>query len=59
MSKKQASGVFGISQPTIIFRFSNKFLKKEHGPSPILTKDEEQTIVDWLSMLQKKVFQIK
>lgn len=48
LSKKAAAKLYRIPRPTLIFRLSNKFKKKEPGPSPVLTHDEEATLVKWI-----------
>ncbi|KAF2898011.1 hypothetical protein ILUMI_08165 [Ignelater luminosus] len=44
LSKKQASKEYGIPRATLQFRLSNKFKKTGHGPTPILTQDEEELL---------------
>ncbi|KAI4466761.1 hypothetical protein MML48_2g00008229 [Holotrichia oblita] len=56
MSKKQASVVYGVPRTTKIFRLSEKFVKINHGPSPILTSEEELTLCRWLDVSAKKGF---
>lgn len=56
MSKKQASVIYGVPLTTIIFQLSEKFVKINHGPSPILTSEEELTLCRWLDVTAKKGF---
>jgi lambda repressor-like predicted transcriptional regulator len=48
VSKKAASKKYGIPRSTLQFRLSQKFTKTTFGPSPILSKEEEQILVDWV-----------
>lgn len=56
LSKKAASKLYGIPRTTLIFRLSEKFNKTDHGPPPVLTKQEEEILVDWIICNHKKVF---
>lgn len=56
MSKKKASKIFGVPRATIIFRLSNKFVKSSHGPNPVLSRNEEETLVSWVISCQNKGF---
>lgn len=56
MPKKTASREFGIPRSTLQFRMSEKFSKKEHGPRPILSKEEETLLVEWIMESYRKGF---
>lgn len=45
ISFKAASRMYGIPRSTLQFRLSNKYTKTSHGPAPILSKEEESTLV--------------
>lgn len=55
-SKKATALKYGIPRATLHFRLSEKFKKTEKGPCPILTKKEEESLVNWLLESQKKGF---
>lgn len=56
MSKKAAARKHGVPRGTIQFRLSKKFTKAEHGPPPIVNKDEEDMLVKWISDCCRKGF---
>lgn len=56
ISKKGASKTYGIPRSTLQFRLGSKFLKIRPGPQTILTHSEEETIVDWVKVSQRKGF---
>lgn len=45
-----------MPRTTIIFRLSDKFVKTNHGPSPILTAEEESSLCKWITVCVKKGF---
>jgi hypothetical protein len=51
VSKKAAS-----KNTTLQFRLSQKFTKTTFEPSPILSKEEEQILVDWVLQSHRKGF---
>lgn len=56
MPKKEASRVFNIPRSTLQFRKSDKFVKARHGPSTVLTAQEENTLVQWIKECHQKGF---
>ncbi|XP_044753622.1 chaetoglobosin A biosynthesis cluster protein C-like [Coccinella septempunctata] len=48
-AKKKVARKYNIPRATLQFRLSNKFKKISHGPNPILTTDEEEMLVRWIS----------
>lgn len=55
-SKKATALKYGVPRATLQFRLSEKFKKTEKGPCPILTKEEEQSLVNWILESHKKGF---
>ena len=56
MHIRKAAIKFQIPRATLQFRRSNKFKKTGHGPAPVLTKDEEATLVEWIFECHRKGF---
>lgn len=56
ISKKRASVQFGVPRSTLQFRMSAKFTKVRHGPTTVLTTDEETLLVRWILESQRKGF---
>lgn len=56
MSKKAAAKKHGVPRSTIQFRLSDKFQKAEPGPTPILSKEEENTLKGWIINCCRKGF---
>lgn len=56
MSKNAAAKKHGVPRSTIQFRLGDKFVKEELGPPPILTKEEESTLVSWIANCCRKGF---
>ena len=54
MPKRTACKRFGVPRATLQFRLSEKFRKVSHGPSTILTVEEEATLVSWINECQRK-----
>lgn len=54
--KRVASKKYSIPRATLQFRVSNKFVKSSHGPSPILTSEEESLLVHWIKECHRKGF---
>ncbi|KAF2891394.1 hypothetical protein ILUMI_14779 [Ignelater luminosus] len=46
MSKRKAAAVFNIPRSPLQFRLSENFVKSKHGPNPVLSVAEENTLVD-------------
>ncbi|KAF2886728.1 hypothetical protein ILUMI_19448 [Ignelater luminosus] len=44
MSKRKAAAVFNIPCSTLQFRLSKNFVKSKHGPNPVLSVAEENTL---------------
>lgn len=56
MPKREACRKYKIPRATLQFRLSEKFTKSSHGPSPILTTNEEAILVKWIRECQRKGF---
>lgn len=56
MSKKAAAKKHGVPRSTLQFRLSSKFTKKELGPPPILTNEEEDILEKWVHDCCRKGF---
>lgn len=56
MPKRTACKKYKIPRATLQFRFSEKFTKSSHGPSPILSSQEEDLLVNWINDCQRKGF---
>lgn len=56
MSQKKAAETYKVSRSSLQFRLSKKFKKTSYGPSPILSPDEEKTLVNWLKDCARKGF---
>jgi hypothetical protein len=56
MSKKKASATFGVPRSTIQFRINNPPAKNRHGPPPILTPAEEDSLKQWIFESCKRGF---
>ncbi|XP_049949772.1 uncharacterized protein LOC126457500 isoform X3 [Schistocerca serialis cubense] len=48
--------MYGIPRSTLQFQLSNKYTKTSHGPAPILTTEEENTLVWWIFECAQKGF---
>ncbi|KAF2885915.1 hypothetical protein ILUMI_20258 [Ignelater luminosus] len=48
MSKRKSAAVFNIPRSTLQFCLSENFVKSKHGPNPVLSVAEENTLVDWI-----------
>ncbi|KAJ8917899.1 hypothetical protein NQ315_002591 [Exocentrus adspersus] len=59
MSKKEASKLYGIPRGTLQFRLSDKFKKCGHGPPPVLSSEEENLLVSWITENLKKGFPVR
>lgn len=55
-AKKAVAKKYGIPRATLQFRLSNKFSKIERGPNPYLTKEEENSLVEWIIDSHRKGF---
>lgn len=53
---REAARKFQIPRATLQFRRSDKFKKIGHGPAPVLTKDEEETLLEWIFECHRKGF---
>ncbi|KAF2889822.1 hypothetical protein ILUMI_16351 [Ignelater luminosus] len=56
LSKRKAAAVFNFPRSTLQFRLSENVVKSKHGPNPVLSVAEENTLVDWILECQKKGF---
>ncbi|KAL0852380.1 hypothetical protein ABMA28_000577 [Loxostege sticticalis] len=56
MPKKEAARVFNIPRATLQFRINNDIVNAKPGPPTVLTKVEEETIVEWIVASSKKGF---
>lgn len=56
ITKKAASKLYNIPRSTLQFRLGPNFSKTRPGPCTVLTKEEEERIVDWVKVSQKKGF---
>lgn len=56
MPIRKAATKFQIPRATLQFRRSDKFKKTGHGPAPVLTKDEETALVEWIFECHRKGF---
>lgn len=56
MAKSAAAKKHGVPRSTIQFRLGNKFSTEELGPPPILTKEEETTLENWIVECCRKGF---
>ncbi|KAJ8983254.1 hypothetical protein NQ317_015603 [Molorchus minor] len=56
MPKREACRKHNIPRATLQFRLSEKFTKSSHGPSPILSSQEETILVRWIKDCQRKGF---
>ncbi|XP_030749805.1 uncharacterized protein LOC115877675 [Sitophilus oryzae] len=56
MPKCTACNKYNIPRATLQFRLSDKFTKSSHGPSPILSSQEEDLLVNWIKDCQRKGF---
>ncbi|KAF2889364.1 hypothetical protein ILUMI_16809 [Ignelater luminosus] len=54
MSKRKSAAVYNIPRSTLQFCLSENFVKSKHGPNPVLSVAEENTLVDWILECQKK-----
>ncbi|KAF2886617.1 hypothetical protein ILUMI_19556 [Ignelater luminosus] len=54
MSKRKTAAVFNIPRSTLQFHLSESFVKSKHGPNPVLSVAEENTLLDWILECQNK-----
>lgn len=60
MSQRAAARKFAVPRATLQFRVGEKFKKVSHRPNPILTKEEEDLLVEWISICcKKKAFHVE
>ncbi|KAJ8974948.1 hypothetical protein NQ317_016181 [Molorchus minor] len=56
ISKKAASKKYKIPRSTLQFRLGQKFTKTTLGPNPVLSKEEEEILVNWILESHRKGF---
>lgn len=54
--QRVVSKKYKIPRATLQFRVSDKFVKPTHGPTPILTIEEEVLLVNWIKECHRKGF---
>lgn len=55
-SKHKAALLCGVPRSTLQFRLSDKFVKTEPGPAPILGYNAEKDLVNWIKVCSEKGF---
>lgn len=60
MSQRKAAAQFNVPRATLQFRVGEKFRQKtSHGPDPVLTADEENSLKKWILTSQRKGFPLR
>lgn len=59
MPKKEAARVFNIPRATLQFRINHDLANTKPGPPTVLTRAEEETIVEWIVASSKKGFPLR